>query len=153
MIGLSGLGWIVTKNRTLLEEILGFKDYLTMCNNAISEVLRMMILRKKDDFIKRNVLKIKKNVAVFSQFCEKYSALIDFVKPIAGSTAFVKLKILESTFDYCHKLREETGIMLLPSEVLGYESGYVRIGFGRANLPEVLAQWENYILQAEECKA
>lgn len=36
---------------------------------------------------------------------------------------------------------EETGIMLLPSEILEYGSGYVRIGFGRANMVEGLEQW------------
>ena len=141
--GLAGLrlGWVATRNRELLEGILGFKDYLSMCNNAVSEVLAITAIKKKEDFIGHNVRKIKHSLELFSAFCTQHQGLLTFTKPIAGSTAFVKLNIEESTFDYCHRLMEETGIMLLPSEILEYGSGYVRIGFGRANMVEGLEQW------------
>ena len=146
--GLSGarLGWIATRNRTLLEGILGFKDYLSMCNNAMSEVIALTAIRKKEDFIGHNVAKIRQNLALFSKFAARHKNFLDFVPPLAGSTAFVKLNIQESTFDYCQRLMEATGIMLLPSEILDYDSGFVRIGFGRVSMPEVLERWEAYIL-------
>jgi len=35
--------------------------------------------------------------------------------------------------------------MMVPSEIFEYGSGYVRIGFGRKNFPEILAIFDKYI--------
>jgi hypothetical protein len=35
--------------------------------------------------------------------------------------------------------------MLVPSEIFEYGSGYVRIGFGRKNFPEILDIFHDYI--------
>ena len=153
--GLAGLrlGWVATRNRELLEGILGFKDYLTMCNNALTEVLAITAIKSKKDFIGFNLEKIKQNVAVFSEFCSRHEDFLEFTAPRAGSTAFVKLKIETSSLDYCKALMQETGIMLLPSEILDYKSGFVRIGFGRENMPEVLEKWEAYIFKHKQASA
>ena len=34
---------------------------------------------------------------------------------------------------------------MVPSEIFEYESGYVRIGFGRRNFPEILEILREYI--------
>ncbi len=146
--GLAGLriGWVATKNRKLLQDMLDYKDYLTICNNAMSEILSIIALTHKNQFITPNVEKIKRNIELFSTFVRNHHNLIDFSRPVAGSTAFIKLNLKESTLAYCDRLVNETGIMLLPSEMFDFDSGHARIGFGRKSMPEALEAWSHYIL-------
>ena len=145
--GLAGLriGWVATRNRKLLQDMLDYKDYLTICNNAMSEILSIIALTHKDLFIAPNVKKIKTNIELFSAFVTAHPNFIYCSRPVAGSTAFIKLRLKESTLAYCDRLVNETGIMLLPSEMFDFDSGHARIGFGRKSMPEALEAWGSYI--------
>ncbi|HWA33629.1 MAG TPA: aminotransferase class I/II-fold pyridoxal phosphate-dependent enzyme [Cyclobacteriaceae bacterium] len=145
--GLAGLriGWIATKNTDILKSMLSFKDYLTICNNAMSEVLTVIALNHQDKFVVPNVAKIKRNIAAFDEFARNHSDMIEFRKPVAGSTSFIKLHVKESALNYCERMVKQSGIMLLPSEMFEYGSTHARIGLGRENMPEVLERWGEYI--------
>ncbi len=145
--GLAGLriGWIATRNNDLLKSMLSFKDYLTICNNSMSEVLAMIALNHQEKFIAPNVEKIKRNIAAFGEFVNKHGKMIEFRKPIAGSTSFIKLNVRKNALDYCEQMVKESGIMLLPSEMFDYGISHARIGLGRENMPAVLARWDEYI--------
>ena len=145
--GLAGLrlGWLSSKNKKLLHRVECFKDYLSICNNAPSEVLATIALNHLERFVQPNLTKIKENIQHFSAFHEKHKDLFDFYKPQAGSTAFIRLKIKETALEFSQKLVQQTSIMLLPSETFEYGTQHARIGFGRSNMPEVLMILENYL--------
>lgn len=146
--GLAGLrtGWSATHNRELLEKIQKYKDYLTICSSAPSEILTIIALNNSEQFIEVNLEKIRRNKKIFSEFVSQHPDLIvDYKEPIAGSTALVKLNVGMPTLEYAEKLVSETGIMLVPSEMFEYGQSHVRIGFGRENMKEALEQWDNYI--------
>jgi hypothetical protein len=42
----------------------------------------------------------------------------------------------------------EADIMLLPSTVYDYGDSHFRVGFGRENLPQVLANFEKYVTKS-----
>lgn len=145
--GLAGLrlGWVATKNQSLLEKMLGYKDYLTICNSAMSELVSVIALNHKEKFIEPNLKKIRKNIKLFCDFHASHQDFFDFPKPSAGSTAFIKLNIKESSLAYCERLVKETGIMLLPAEMFEFGNQHARIGFGRENMSDVLERWGKYI--------
>ena len=145
--GLAGvrIGWLTSKDKMLLQKIENFKDYLSICSSAPSEILATIALNNLDYFLKRNLDKIAKNILLFTKFQHKYPSLFDFAPPLTSSTAFVKLHLKESTEDFAKKLVEETGIMLLPSEAFEYGGQHARIGFGRENFPEVLEVLDTYL--------
>ncbi|HNQ67296.1 MAG TPA: aminotransferase class I/II-fold pyridoxal phosphate-dependent enzyme [Bacteroidales bacterium] len=145
--GLAGLrfGWVTSHRADILKKMVSFKDYLSICNNAAGEVLTYIALNHKDNFINHNIKKIVKNKKLFSEFVRRNSDLIEFVEPVAGSTALAKLNIDCPSLDYCEKLVSKTGIMMVPGEMFDYGDSYVRIGFGRENFDEVLKIWESYI--------
>ncbi len=145
--GLGGLrlGWLTSRNNDILNKVEAFKDYLSICNSAPSEILGTIALNNIDQFVQPNIKKIKSNLEVFRQFSERNKDFLNFYEPNAGSTAFVKLKIKESAMAYAERLVQETGIMLLPSETFEYGTKHARIGFGRENLPEILDIFEKYI--------
>lgn len=145
--GLGGLrlGWLTSKNKNILKKVEKFKDYLSICNSATSEMLGTIALNNMKDFVNPNIKKIKSNILNFEKFCDKNIKFIDYYKPNSGSTAFVKLNINIPTIEFTENLVNETGIMLLPSETFEYGNQYVRIGFGRENMPLALDQFEIYI--------
>lgn len=145
--GLGGvrLGWLTSQNTHILSKVEAFKDYLSICNSAPSEVLGTIALNHIEQFTQPNIAKIQHNISIFKQFSERNKDFLDFYEPISGSTAFVKLKIKESAMSFSERLVQETGIMLLPSETFEYGKKHARIGFGRAILPEILDVFENYI--------
>ncbi len=147
--GLAGvrIGWLTTKDKGVLQRVENFKDYLSICSSAPSEILATIALNNLDYFLKRNLDKIQKNIILFSAFREKYPNLFDFAPPLTSSTAFIKLHLDESAEDFAQKLVEETGIMILPSEAFEYGKTHARIGFGRENFPEVLAVLEQFLIE------
>ncbi|KDR26219.1 MULTISPECIES: hypothetical protein [Caballeronia] len=51
----------------------------------------------------------------------------------------------ESAERFCAELLERTGVLLLPSTLVDHGDEHVRLGFGRRNMPEVLAIVDAYL--------
>jgi len=145
--GLAGLrtGWIVSQDKKLLKSILAFKDYLSICNSATSEILTLIAVNNIEKFLNPNIEKIKTNILHFSEFVNKHNHLLEFIPPKAGSTSFVKLNIADSSLHFSNELVKKTGIMTLPSEMFEYKGKYIRIGFGRRNFPEILNEFGRFL--------
>ncbi len=145
--GMGGLrlGWLTSQNNKILDKVESFKDYLSICSSAPSEILGTIALNNMDEFVRPNLEKIKTNIQIFKKFSERNGHFLDFPEPNSGSTAFVKLKIKEDAMVFAEKLVQKTGIMLLPSETFEYGTKHARIGFGRENLPEILGIFEKFI--------
>lgn len=145
--GLAGLriGWLVSQDHDFLQKTVSFKDYLSICNSAPSEILSLIALNHIDDFIAPNLEKIKNNVLLFSHFATKHCEIFSFIPPQAGSTAFVKLNTKGSSLNFSNQLVADTGIMTVPAEMFEYPGSYLRIGFGRRNFAEILHIFESYL--------
>lgn len=145
--GLAGLrtGWLVCSDSAFLQKVVSFKDYLSICSSAPSEVLTAMALNNMEAYLQPNIQKIKKNVSLFSSFVETHQLFTNFVKPAAGSTSFVELNIEGSALEFSDRLVSETGIMTVPAEMFDYEGKFLRIGFGRKNFAEVLSGLDSYL--------
>jgi aspartate/methionine/tyrosine aminotransferase len=130
--GLAGLrlGWLTSKNKQLLKKVESFKDYLSICSSAPSEVLGTIALNHMDSFVTPNLAKIKSNIAHFEQFHQRHIDFFDFPKPTSVSTAFIKLKINESAMSFAERLVKDRDY---DTSIGNFEFGtsHVRIGFGR----------------------
>lgn len=145
--GLAGLrlGWLTTQNEQLMERMVAYKDYTTICSSAPSEILGLIGLRHREKLIDANLRKIKSNLIMLNSFINKHSSIFSWSKPSAGTIGFVKINLPVSSFDFCEKVVKETGIMIVPSEVFDYGDKHIRLGFGRGNLKTVLEKFEVYI--------
>jgi len=145
--GMAGarIGWVITKDKKLCQDLSTFKDYTTICSSAPSEALSLIALRAKDTIIQKHLKRINRNLELLDVFFSKYNNLFSWVKPTAGTICFPKLLINRNSFDFCESVRKEAGIMLLPSTVYDYGDKHFRLGFGRENMPEVLRLFEEYI--------
>jgi len=145
--GLAGLrtGWLVSQNVEFLKKVVAFKDYLSICNSAPSEILSIIALNNIDNFLLPNIAKIKDNISHFKKFSDHHDIVSSFTPPKAGSTSFVKLNIESSSLDFSNQLLADTGIMTVPAEMFEHGGKYIRVGFGRENFSESLHTLSQYL--------
>lgn len=145
--GMAGVrtGWLVTKDKDLYTKMANFKDYVTICGSAPSEILSLIALRAKDKIIENHLDRIKRNLSLITAFFDKYSKLFSWVKPIAGTIALPKILIDIDAYTFAENTVNESGIMILPSNVYDFDNKHFRIGYGRENMPEALEKFDHYL--------
>jgi aspartate/methionine/tyrosine aminotransferase len=144
--GLAGLriGWTASRNEALLRELAAFKDYTTICNSAPSEFLAALALRNGETIIARNLQIIRDNLDRLDSFFGAHADLFAWRRPKAGSIAFPTL--LRGQIDgFCGNLLKKAGVLLLPGTLYDARLNTFRVGFGRRNLPEALAEMEKHL--------
>ena len=144
--GLPGLrsGWLVVPDASLRAEILNWKFYTSICPPAPSEFLALAALQVQERLIKRSRGIIERNVGTADAFFSRWPELFTWRPPRAGSVALVGLH-KPSAEAYCHHLAKTAGVLLLPSSCLGYGDEHVRMGFGRENFRQALAEFEEFL--------
>lgn len=145
--GLPGLrtGWIATRNKELLGRIERFKDYTTICNSAVSEILGIIALRNKDQIISNNLDLIRKNLRIAHELFRDHNDLLTWIEPKGGSVAFPMLNNKIPAEEFCAKLVEQKSVLLLPASIFGYPGNHFRIGLGRKNFREALENFESFL--------
>lgn len=145
--GMAGvrIGWLTTQNKDLYAQCAIYKDFTTICSSAPSELLSLMALKAKEQIIADHLKKIRDNLSVLEDFMQRHDHLFAWHKPKAGTICFPRLKFNLPSQEFCAKVVQDTGIMILPSTVYDFGNQHIRIGFGRSNMPEVLAILEAYL--------
>ncbi len=144
--GLAGLriGWIATRNKSVLEDLSAFKDYTTICNSVPSEFLAALALRHAGSIAERNLRIIRNNLDLIDMFFAGHKDRFAWRRPAAGSIAFPAL-IQGRVDEFCADLVRKAGVLLLPGTLYGSDYNSFRIGFGRKNVPEALEQLDAYL--------
>ena len=141
------IGWIASRNQELIEKIASARHYTTISVSYMDEQVAAYALSSATvhGLLARNIQLAKTNMTLLEKFVVKNEDECEWVKPVAGTTAFIKFhresKPVDSR-DFCKKLLEKTGVMFTPGDCFGEEwKGYVRIGF--VNSTEVIEQGLN----------
>lgn len=144
--GLAGLriGWVATRNATLLRRVAALKDYTSICNAAPSEVLALVALRAHDRVLERGMTIVRANLARLDEFFARHADRLSWVRPNAGSVGFPGLRDGDAGA-FAEALVRDTGVLLLPGALFGADPAHFRIGFGRADMPDALARLEAYL--------
>jgi aspartate/methionine/tyrosine aminotransferase len=144
--GLAGLrvGWLASRDTALLERCASYKDYTTICNAAPSEVLSLIALRARERVLARSRDLLSRNLAVLDGFFARRADTFRWVRPRSGSVAFPKLLKELPVAEFCQRLVEKEGVLLLPGDVYDFPGNHFRLGLGRTNLPDALARLERF---------
>lgn len=150
--GLPGLriGWIVTKDRQILQKMERYKHYLSICNSAPSERLAIIALKARDQILERNRDLANDNAANLGDFFNAYPDLFEWRRPDGGCVGYPRYKGPGTADDFCRDLIEKAGILLLPpkiyqSELMPTPNDRFRVGFGRKNIESALAAFRLYL--------
>jgi len=146
--GLAGcrVGWLVCHDEELRARFQTYKDWLTICGSAPSEILSIIALRNRDRIVERNVALISRNITTLAEFAAAHPGFAAYTPPRAGSIAFARLLTEPSSMDFAESVVREAGIMVAPSELYGYGDHHIRIGFGRKVFPQALQQLHGFLV-------
>jgi len=136
--GLPGLriGWIASHDDALREAVSTLKDYTTICASAPSEFLTTLALRNRRALLDRNLAIVRHNLPLLDAFFDRHAETFQWIRPTASPIGFPRVTGIDNLARYCARLAE-IGVLLLPGSVYD-QPDHVRIGFGRADMPEAL---------------
>ncbi|WP_329493228.1 pyridoxal phosphate-dependent aminotransferase [Kitasatospora herbaricolor] len=150
-LGLPGLriGWITCGDRELRSRLERAKHYTTICNSAPSEVLARIALKASGTILERNRALIAANLPLFDAFFAEFADLFEWRAPDGGCVAYPRYLGRDGVEEFCTRLVEEAGVLLLPagiyrSELTPTPTDRFRIGVGRGNPQdglEAFARW------------
>ena len=131
--GVTGLriGWIVGE-KSMLQKMRSFKDYLTHTVNPISEFLALEILKQRKKLLKPIKDSILKNIKTLADNVSLLPGIESFRKPDGGLVANLILANGINSEKYADELLKQCDIFVLPASNFERE-GFIRVGFGETN--------------------
>ncbi|KAK1676564.1 aminotransferase class I and II [Colletotrichum godetiae] len=133
------IGWIASPDKAIIEAVASARDYTTISVSQIDDQIASYALSKPvwAPLLRRNVGLAVKNKALLEAFVERHRGVCSWVRPLAGTTAFVRFTHRggEAVDDvrFCLDVLEKTNVFFVPgSRCFGHGrdfKGYVRIGY------------------------
>ena len=139
------IGWLATRDRSILDRVARMKDYTTICSSAPSEILALIGLRARETVLARSRAIVLDNLAVLDGLFERWPGALSWVRPRGGSIGFPRLRADLDVDRFSAELVEAEGVLLLPGTRFGHPGNHVRIGFGRTDLLEAVAGLERHL--------
>ena len=132
------MGWIASRSSEIIEACAQARDYTTISVSQLDDQIAAYALDNNciHSLLSRNIQLAKRNLEILESFVESHRWACEWVKPVAGTTAFIRINNMGSPVDdvaFCQKLIEDTGVMLVPGSRCfgdGKEfKGFIRFGF------------------------
>ena len=121
------LGWIVAPD-AVLHRVMIHRDYTTISVGVLDDLLAAIALETRGPLLERNRAIVRTNLDILDRWVAR-EPLISWVKPLGGTVTLLAYDLDMTSVEFCTRLIEETGALLMPGSALGME-GTVRIGFG-----------------------
>ena len=128
-------GWIVASPEFLKECEL-VRDYTTISCAQMDEMLAALALEHREVLRERNLPVVRNGAATLDAWVQR-EPRVRYVKPRAGTTAFLHFGYSLSSEKLCLELLEKYGVLLVPGSCFGMEHWY-RMGY--AYSPEALEE-------------
>lgn len=150
--GLAGLrlGWLASQDSAVLRRAATVRQHLSGSGAVPSEVLANIAIKATERIVGRNRALAEGNLELLDRFMCRHSDVFDWVSPQGGVVAFPHYRGREGVQQFAEKLAESADILILPGSA--FEStracvpaDHFRIGFGRADLPEALDAFADYL--------
>lgn len=154
------IGWIASRSRPIIESIATARDYTTISVSRLDDGIASYALSNNviHALLKRNIQLAKTNLALLEAFVDGNRRNCSWVKPTAGTTAWLKFEDLASReaiddVQFCKDVLDKTKVMFLPGSKCFGEGkefhGFVRIGYvcHTEVLKEALEKLGKYVRQ------
>ena len=145
--GLPGLrvGWAVCRDRRILDRMVRFRHYTSICDSAPSEYLSRVALRHGEHLLERSRSIIRENLLIGHRFFKKYADVFEEKPVTAGPIAFHRLRLDMRVEDFCDFVLKEAGVLLLPGTVYDVPGPYFRMGYGRRSFSDNLSKLDDLL--------
>ena len=135
---LAGLrvGWIASRDINIIDQCAKARDYTTISVGQLDEHVAAFALSQHTihSLLGRNIRLAKTNLDLLEKFIIKHDDICEWVKPVAGTTAFIRFHregVPADDVALCKALIEKSGVLFVPGKAcFGSEyAGYIRVGF------------------------
>lgn len=126
------LGWIVTRNSDILQNLFSKRDYNTISVSILDDLMARLALQNYKKLLTRNYDLCRNNIKTVEQFITSAKEVVTWIPPQAGTTGFLKFNGDINTNTMCIELVNQHNCLLVPGEVFGHP-GYCRIGVGNSS--------------------
>jgi aspartate/methionine/tyrosine aminotransferase len=144
--GLPGirLGWLITKNKNLMETFLAAKEQIFICNSVVDEEIAYLFLQKKKDYLEKIKKHINENFMVLKGWMEN-NRFMEWVEPSGGVVCFPGIKKEAGVnIDSFYKiLNEEYKTFVGPGHWFEMDRRFMRIGYGWPDKQQLIQGLEN----------
>ena len=136
------LGWIIASSN-IISKINYRRDYHIISSGPMSDYLGTIVLKCKDDILKRSDEITSKGKQLLKDWLENETHF-SCVIPEYGTVGFLKYDFDIPSSQFCQKLQNDTGIFFVPGSCFGIEN-HVRFGFTHSDHIEkalpILSDW------------
>lgn len=131
--GLPGIriGWIITRDKKLMEKFLAAKEQIVICNSVIDEELAWLAFKDREQYLKPVKQWVERNFTIVEEWLSVHNDL-EWVKPDGGVVCFPRFKRPSEmdTDKFYRILFEKYKTCVGPGHWFGMPDRYMRIGFG-----------------------
>ncbi len=120
------VGWLAA-NENVIDEVAKRRDYNIISCGILDEIIANYVLDKKEIILKRNHNIIKENLIILDNWV-KNEPRVSYVKPRAGTTAFVKYHLDIPSIDFCKGLFKNKSVLIVPGKAFDVE-GFFRLSY------------------------
>ncbi|TWU70751.1 hypothetical protein ED733_000895 [Metarhizium rileyi] len=132
--GVSGLrvGWITTTNKQLMDTFVAAKQVISITAGVLDETLCEQILAKAEELHPPIIAELKRRRDIVDNWVKTESDLIEWIAPVAGATAFVRMKKDPpgGKAAFYERLRGIHKIAVIPGHCFEQSDEFFRLGFG-----------------------
>lgn len=152
------LGWIASRDESIIEAVAEARDYTAISVGQLDDQIAGYALSDavRPGLMRRNLQLASTNLALLDDFVQAHKSVCNWVKPTAGTTAFIQFTNKGMAVDdeaFCLDVLDKTKAMFLPGKkCFGHGQdfeGYVRIGYVNKTtvLKEALDRLGKYVDQ------
>ena len=154
--GLPGIriGWIISKDRALMEELLAAKEQIVICNSAVDEEIALQYLRKADTFLPRIRASVAQNAALLEGWMTRQADTMEWVAPQAAVVAFPRFRnsVAIDTERFYRLLRDDYRTAVGPGHWFEVSDRHMRLGFGYPTADQMRRGLDNLAAAARRAR-
>jgi aspartate/methionine/tyrosine aminotransferase len=127
---LSGLrlGWIVERNEERRARYINARQYFTISNTVIGEMVGEIAIRHRETILGRTLNVARTNLVHADSLMVNLGEMLDWVRPSGGMTGFPRLISGDNTRPFCESAAQR-GVLVVPGDCFGMPD-HLRLGFG-----------------------
>ncbi len=154
-IGVPGIrtGWMVSKNRELLDKVIATKEQVCICGSVVDEECAYQVLSKREELLKPIKADIAEKLAILTEIMENQNVL-EWVKPQGGVVCFPRIKeeIEIDTKEFYDCLNHKYGVFVGPGKWFDMSDRYFRIGYAWPKKEELRQGMLNLLKAIEDTR-
>lgn len=126
------IGWLITTNTLLQETFLAAKEQISICGSVLDEITAEQILSRRTELLSNTVVQMRRRRDCVANWVDKESELVDWVRPEAGVTCFIRMKKEPpgGTEAFYRRLLQKHGVYVGRGGWFEGDDTFFRLGYG-----------------------